>query len=139
LRAQDLPQVSVEDHAALLKVWVRRRRELARTRNRLVNQLHAVLCELVAGGFAGEISAPQVDALLDRIAPSSAAGIARKALAAELLDDLRRLDRQSRDLHKRLATLVAASRTTTTKIYGVGPVVAATVLTYTGDVTRCRY
>ena len=31
LRSKDLPQVSVEDHAAVLKVWVRRRRDLART------------------------------------------------------------------------------------------------------------
>jgi transposase len=136
LRSKDLPQVSVEDHAAVLKVWVRRRRDLARTRNRLMNHLHAVLCELVAGGFAGEISAPQVDALLETIEPTSAAGIARKALAVDLVDDLRRLDRQSREVHKRLTTLVAASGTTTTEIFGVGPVVAATVLGDTGDVTR---
>ena len=84
LRSHDLPQVGVEDHAAVLKVWVRRRRDLARARNRIVNQLHAVLCELVAGGFAGEISAPQAGAILDTIAPSSAAGIARKALADDL-------------------------------------------------------
>jgi transposase len=136
LRSHDLPQVSVEDHAAVLKVWVRRRRDLAQARNRIVNQLHAVLCELVPGGFAGEISAPQADALLATIEPSSAAGIARKALGDELLDDLRRLDRQSREVHKRLASLVAASGTTTTEIFGVGPVVAATVVGNTGDVTR---
>jgi transposase len=136
LRSKDLPQVSVEDHAAVLKVWVRRRRDLARTRNRLMNHLHAVLCELVAGGFAREISAPQVDALLETIEPTSAAGIARKALAVDLVDDLRRLDRQSREVHKRLTTLVTASGTTTTEIFGVGPVVAATVLGDTGDVTR---
>ncbi len=136
LRSADLPQVSVEDHAAVLKVRVRRRRDLARARNRIANQLHAVLCELVAGGFAGEISAPQVDVLLDTITPSNAAGVARKALAEDLLDDLRRLDRQSRELHKRLSALVAASGTTTTEIFGVGPVVAATVLGDTGDVTR---
>jgi transposase len=136
LRSHDLPQVGVEDHAAVLKVWVRRRRDLAQARNRIVNQLHAVLCELVPGGFAGEISAPQADALLATIETSSAAGIARKALGEELLDDLRRLDRQSREVHKRLASLVAASGTTTTEIFGVGPVVAATVVGNTGDVTR---
>jgi transposase len=136
LRSDDLPQVNVEDHAAVLKVWARRRRDVARARSRIVNQLHAVLCELVPGGFAGEISAPRAGALLETIAPDSAAGIARKALAVDLLDDLRRLDRQSRDLHKRLATLVAASGTTTTEVFGVGPVLAATVVGDTGDVTR---
>jgi transposase len=74
--------------------------------------------------------------MLDTITPSNAAGIARKALAGDLLDDLRRLDSQSRELHKRLSTLVAASGSTTTEIFGVGPVVAATVLGDTGDVTR---
>ncbi len=39
-------------------------------------------------------------------------------------------------MKRRLAALVAASRTTLTEIHGVGPVVAATVLGFVGDVDR---
>ncbi|HET6920927.1 MAG TPA: transposase [Jiangellaceae bacterium] len=43
---------------------------------------------------------------------------------------------QLRDSKKRLTAVVAASKTTTTEVFGVGPVVAATVVGITGDVTR---
>ena len=45
-----------EDHAAVMKLWAKRQRDLARTRNKLACRLHAVLCELVAGGVPDEIS-----------------------------------------------------------------------------------
>jgi|SRR5215207_2716310 len=41
-----------------------------------------------------------------------------------------------RDSKSRLAAVVAASKTTTTELLGVGPVLAATVVGITGDVTR---
>jgi len=46
---------------------------LSRTRNRLVCQLHAVLCDLVPGAFAGEITAAQAAAVVDSITPRGAA------------------------------------------------------------------
>ena len=61
---------------------------------------------------------------------------ARVELATELLGDQRRVDGQLKELRERLAAVVAASRTTTTKIFGVGPVVAAIAVGLTGDVGR---
>jgi len=136
LRSSGLPQVSVEDHAAVMKVWIRRRQYLTRTRTRIVNQLHAVLCELVPGGFPREISAPQAATVLDSVRVTTAAEVARVQLGKEILDDLRRLDEQLRELRDRLAGVVAASSTSLTGIFGVGPVIAATVIGITGDVTR---
>ena len=49
---------------------------------------------------------------------------------------MRRLDGQVEELRQRLAAVVAAPGTTTTKVFGVGPVVAAMVLGYTADVRR---
>ena len=58
-------------------------------------------------------------------------------LAGELLEDLRRIDGQLRDAKRRLAKIVKESKTTLTEIYGVGPIVAATVI---GDVAKiCRF
>ena len=77
LRSADLPQVTVEDHAAVMKVWIRRRRHLSRLRTKAANQLHAVLCELVPGGFPREITAPQAAVLLESLRVSTAADVAR--------------------------------------------------------------
>jgi transposase len=136
LRSTGLAQVTVDEHAAVMKVWIRRRQYLTRTRTRVVNQLHALLCELVPGGFARELSAPQAATVLETLQATTAAQGARVQLGKEILDDLRRLDQQLRDLRKKLADVVAASRTSLTETFGVGPVIAATVLGITGDVTR---
>jgi transposase len=52
------------------------------------------------------------------------------------LDDMRRIDAQMRDTKKRLAVAVRASGTTVTEIFGVGPVIAATMIGYVADVSR---
>jgi transposase len=74
--------------------------------------------------------------LLEAFEPTGAVAGARKELAEELLGDLRHLDVQLKGLRERLASIVAASRTTTTKIFGVGPVVAAITVGLTRDVGR---
>jgi transposase len=114
LRSTGLPRVSVEDHAAVMKVWIRRRRHLSRMRTRLANQLHVLLCELRPGGFAKEITARQAAVLLESLQASTAADAARVQLAGEILEDLRRVDEQLRDVHKRLTALVLASKTSVT-------------------------
>jgi transposase len=66
----------------------------------------------------------------------SLAEVAKEDHAAELLGDLHRLDGQLKELRERLVGVVAASRTATTKSFGVGPVVAAMAVGITGDVGR---
>jgi len=43
LRSAGCRQVSAEDHAAVLKVWAKRHRDLGRSRTQVVCRLHAVL------------------------------------------------------------------------------------------------
>ncbi len=74
--------------------------------------------------------------LLEAFEPAGAIAAARKELAEELLGDLARLDIQLAELKERLAAVVAASGTTTTKSFGVGPVVAAITVGLTRDVRR---
>ena len=57
-------------------------------------------------------------------------------LAAEFLADLRHLDGQLRDTRKKLAAAVRASGTSLTQVFGVGPVIAGTVIGDIGDVSR---
>jgi transposase len=136
LRSPACPPVRAEDHAAVLKVWAKRHRDLSRARNQVVCRLHAVLCDLVPGGAGKRISAGQAARMLEQAEPRGAAGAARWVLAGQFLTDLRRIDVQRRDVQKKLAAAVQASGTTVTEIFGVGPAVAAAVLGDVGDISR---
>jgi transposase len=136
LRSRAQRPVMAEDYRAVLKVWAKRHRDLARARNQVACRLHAVLCELVPGGFRKEITAGQAAALLESLHPRGAIAQARHELAGQFLDDLRNLDTQLRQTKKKLAAAVRASRTTLTAIFGVGPVIAGTVIGDTGDISR---
>jgi transposase len=133
LRSTAKRPVIAEDHAAVLKVWAKRHRDLARARNQAACRLHAVLADLVPGGVRKEISAGQAARILEQVRPSDAVVKARCELAAEFVDDIRRLDAQLRDTNKKLAAAVRVSGTGLTGLFGVGPVIAGTVI---GDVRQ---
>jgi transposase len=95
-----------------------------------------VLCDLVPGGHQKEITAAQATRILEQAAPSGAVELARAELAAEFLADLRHLDDQLRDTRKKLAAAVRASGTSLTEVFGVGPVIAGTVIGDAGDAAR---
>jgi transposase len=136
LRSKSRRLVTADDYGAVLRVWSRRHRDLGRAKNQVACRLHAVLCELVPGGVPEEITAAQATRILGSATPSGAAGQARLELAAELLDDMRGLDARIRESKKKLAVAVKASSTSLTELFGVGPVVAATVIGDAGDVAR---
>jgi transposase len=136
LRSAACPPVRADDHAAVLKIWAKRHRDLSRARNQVVCRMHAVLCELVPGGVSKRITAAQAARVLEAAEPRGAAGAARWQLAAQYLTDLRRIDIQRRDIQRRLAAAVRASGTTVTDIFGVGPAVAAAVIGDTCDIAR---
>jgi transposase len=136
LRSRACREVIADDYPAVLKVWSKRHRDLARTRNQVACRLHAVLCDLVPGGHPKEISAAQAARILAQASPSGAVALARAELAAEFLADLRHLDAQLRDTRKKLAAAVRASGTSLTQVFGVGPVIAGTIIGDAGDVAR---
>jgi transposase len=57
-------------------------------------------------------------------------------MATELLGDIRRLDDQIKSLKRRILEAVAASGTSVTDVYGVGPIGAAILIGHTGDICR---
>jgi transposase len=137
LRSKDLRPVAAEDHAAVLKLWSKRRRDLGSLRTQVVCRLHSVLCDLVPGGHPKkEMTATQVARALAALEPAGAVQAARYELAMDFLADLRRIDTQMREAKKRLEMAVKASGTTLTEVFGVGPYVAGTVLGYVVDVSR---
>ena len=136
LRSAACLPVRPDDHAAVLKIWAKRYRDLSRARTQVACRLHAVLCELVPGGVGKEIRAAQAAAILDEAEPGGAVQQARLELAAEFTADLRRIDAQLRETRKKLAVAVRASGSTVTEVFGVGPFIAATVIGDVRDVSR---
>jgi transposase len=70
LRSASCRPVAADDHAAVLKVWSKRHRDLGRTRTQVACRLHAVLCELLPGGVLKRITAAHAAGLLEHITPS---------------------------------------------------------------------
>jgi transposase len=136
LRSPACQQVAADDHAVVLRVWSRRHRQLSRLRSQAACRLHAVLCEITPGGIGKNITATRAAAILAACQPAGPVEQAWHGLAEEHLADLRRIDIQLRDARQKITAAVRASGTTLTGIFGVGPVVAATVIGDVADITR---
>jgi transposase len=63
-------------------------------------------------------------------------GEQRRVMAKTHLGDIRRWDREIKANKVLISKAVATSGTTVTDVYGVGPVVAAFLIGYTGDIGR---
>jgi transposase len=135
LRAPTLAAVRPADHSAVCRLLVKHHTDLARWRNKLCCRLHALVGELVPGGIDKEV-VDQARSLLDGIEPDDVAAVERHRQAIELITELEHLDVVMRDSRARITTAVTASATTLTEIFGVGPIVAAMLIGYTGDPTR---
>jgi len=137
LRAPSLTGVRPEDHVSVLRMLAKRNLDLARWRNKVCCRLHALVAELVPGGIATEVVVAQASQLLDGLRPDGASAAERHRMALELVEDLVHIDTQIRESRRHITTAVAASGTTLTDIFGVGPVIAAMLIGYTGD--PCRF
>lgn len=110
------------------------RDDLVRTRTQLVNRLHVLLVKLVPTGLTAELAAEA----LRRVRPRDTLGRTLRALAVDLVAELRRLDRRIAEATQTLSDAVAASGSTLTGLLGIGDVVAAKILARTGPVSRFR-
>lgn len=136
LRAPMLRGVERADHGEVLRLLAKRNMDIGNHRTRVVCRLHALLAELAPGGMAKEMYVSDADVFMAKLRPETPAQQMRFDLALELLDDVRRLDAQLKESHRRIRVAIKASGTSLTEIYGVGPIIAATLIGYSGDVTR---
>ena len=120
----------------MLRLLAKRNKDIGSLRTKLVCRLQAQIASLAAGGIAKELNASDADGLLGAFEPSSATEAIRHELALELLEDVRRLDAQLKESHKRIKATVRASKTSLTDVYGIGPVLACALIGYTGDISR---
>jgi transposase len=135
-RMAGLRPVINDEQLTVLRLLLDRRRSLGEDHTRMVNQLHALLLELVPGGAKKDLSAAQAKALLAKVRPRDAAGKARRRVAAELVADLERIYKRKKAADKELAELVADTGTSLMDLHGIGPSGAAQLLVDVGDITR---
>jgi transposase len=136
LRHCELRAVREDDHATVLRLLVGRYDDLVALRTQGACRLHAVLRELVAGGAPRRLSADRAAKLLRRVHPDGLVALERKRLAADLLADMRRLDRDLTAIKIRIRDAIDASGTTLVELNGVGPIVAGLILGHVGDPAR---
>ena len=136
LRSDRLRVVEPDDQVVVLRLLVKRHRDMARLRNKHCSRLHALLLELEAGGIGVKISVANASGLLDAVTTGDETTRYRVLIGREVVDDIARLDATLKASKKRISTAVAASSTSLTNIVGVGPIGAATIIGYTKDVTR---
>ncbi len=136
LRSDRLATVQPDDHVTVLRLLVKRHRDMARLRNKHCSRLHALLLEVQAGGIGVKISVTNASGLLDSIVAGDETTRYRILVAREVVDDIGRLDQSLKASKQRIAVAVEASGTSLTDIVGVGPIGAATIIGYTKDVTR---
>jgi transposase len=136
LRSPRLRSVEPADHAEVLRRLAKRNHDIGVQRIRTVCRLHSLLAELAPGGIAKELYVSDAEALLSHLSPQTPAQQMRFDLVLELLDDVRRLDAQTKESHRRIKIAVKASGTSVTNIYGVGPILAAGLIGYSGDLRR---
>lgn len=137
-REQNLPPVRLTVGAAAdLRALLDYREQLILERTATVNRLHAELLGL-RPGYQANIPALglkwQVSAALDLLEQDSSV---RAGLCCRRLQRVQQVDEEVSNLTKQITSLVEASDTTLTDIYGVGPIVAARLLAEVVDI--CRY
>jgi transposase len=132
----DFRPVAPEGHTDVLRILDERRIDLVKQNGRLVNQLHALLRELLPGGIERDFDTEDAAIQLKRFLPETPADATRKKIGLEIVGDIRRLRFQIDDLTTRIKTELAACGTKLPKIPGVGTVTACRILARTGNPTR---
>lgn len=124
----DANPVVAEDLTTVLMLLDERRSNLTTQRTRLVNQLHALLRDLIPGGGPTRLSATAASRILIGVRPAGPVEIARKQLARDLVAEIRAADQRLKQLTTQIEQTVAATGTRLREVDGIGPVIAAQLL-----------
>jgi transposase len=135
-RMAGLRPVLNDEQLAVLRTLVDRRRSLGEDHTRMISQLHRLLLELIPGGAKKYLSAAQAKAILAKVRPRDAAGKTRRRVAAELVADLERVYRRTKEADKELTALLIGTGTGLLDLHGIGPTGAARLQVEVGDITR---
>ena len=138
LSASGLRSAAVEDAIITLRALVEHRDDIVRIRTQTVNRLHVLLTGLLPGGAPRQLDADTAARLLSTVRPRASGPATLRRLAAELIGEIRHLDRRIATAATRISDAVTASGTTLTQLRGIGDLTAGKILGRVGDITRFR-
>ena len=132
----DANRVVAEDLTTVLVLLDERRGNLTTQRTRLINQLHALLRDLIPGGAPTRLSATAASRLLTGVRPAGPVETARKQLARDLIAEIRAADQRLKHLTAEIEQTVAATGSRLSEVDGIGPVITAQLLGRTRGASR---
>lgn len=136
--AVGLQPVAVTEAITVLRAVVEHRDDVVATRTQTINRLHVLLTRLLPGGAPRNLEADSAAQLLRSIRPRATGPRTLRKLAAELVAEVRHLDRRIAAANTEITQAVQDSQTTLTELQGVGTLTAAKVLARVGDIHRFR-
>ncbi|GAA4897833.1 transposase [Actinomycetospora straminea] len=136
LLAGDANPVAAEDLSTVLALLDERRANLVAQRTRSVNQLHALLRDLVPGGGRTDLTAAAAARVLAGLRPAGPVETARKAIARDVVTEVRDLDARLKKITTEMSRVLDEHGTRLPELTGIGPVVAARLLGRTGRAGR---
>ena len=132
----DAAPIGVGDDTVVFALLEERRASLTAQRVRSVNQLHALLRDLVAGEAPTAPKAVRAAALLRKIRPATAVQRTRKQLAWGLVREIRTPETALESTTERMIEALKAHPSRLVDIDGVGPVLAARLIGRCGRAPR---
>ena len=130
--------VDADNETTVFALLEERRANLATQRVRCVNQLHAAFRDLVPGGARTALKATAAGEALRRVRPTTRVERIRKALAWDLVRDVRNLDRQLASIAAQMTESLDAYDNQLLEVDGIGPVLAVRLIGRTGRPSRFR-
>jgi transposase len=130
--------VAIDETAIALRALVEHRDDLVKTRTQTLNRLHGLLTQLIPAGAPTRLSADAAAQLLRTVRPRTPMLATLRALASDLIAEIRRLDRRITTTATEITAAVAASGRTLTQLHGIGNLLAGKILARVGDIDRFR-
>jgi transposase len=138
LTATGLHTFARDETTIALRALVEHRDDLVKTRTQTLNRLHGLLTQLVPGGAPTGLTADTAAQLLRTVRPKTAMLATLRALASDLITEIRRLNRRITAAATEITTAVRASGSTLTDLHGIGDLLAGKILARVGDISRFR-
>ena len=113
-----------------------RRANLAAQRVRSVNQLHALCRDLIPGGAPKALKANTAGMLLPKIRPKTPPEMTRKALAWDLVREIRGIDTRLEGITAQMIEALQQYPTQLLEVDGIGPVLAVRLIGRCGRASR---
>lgn len=132
----DAVEVAPDDETTVFALLEERRANVAAQRVRAVNQLHALLRDLIPGGAKTNLTAAAATGLLRSVRPVTTVERTRKELARDIVRDIRSLDTALADIASRMVEALGSRDTRLLEVDGVGPVLGVRLIGRTGRASR---